>query len=792
MEELFKYFSQSGFMPHGHCYLWKPNLLGLHVVSDLIITISYYIIPIGLILLVKKRKDLPFNWIFFLFSAFILACGTTHLISIWTVWKPDYWISGIVKLLTAMVSVFTAISLIPLTPKVLSLPSTEELEIKNKELLEQVKARENAEMELRSYQDELERIVKDRTNELERNYQTLKLLVKDLEEKTEELFIYKEVFENTPVGKTIIKIENPELEDSYSIIAANSSFEYIINQQNSYFIGIPLRDIQINTDNFRILDLVEDSIKNNKVISRSDIVLKNKSQEDRRYKILIFPINPQVIAIMFEDITLHKKMEDLIIDREARVSAILDTAADGIISIDQKGTVQSFNSSAEKLFGYNLSEVIGKNINLLMPAPFHSEHDGYLRNYLETKKPKIIGIGREVTGKRKDGSLFPMYLSVGEARIGKEFFFTGIVRDLTEEKEMEQSLRNAKEKAEEASRVKSDFLAIMSHELRTPLNSILGYSQILIADNKLNEENIKAIKSIHNSGEHLLMLIGDILDFSKIEAGQLELNIHSFTLTSIIYSIVPMIQLQIKSKGLEFEHSITENSLKVMGDLKRINQILLNLLSNAVKFTKKGKISLNIDIDTGKNLDIAILNFTVEDTGIGMEEYKLKSIFQPFQQFGAKSIQSEGVGLGLAICQNLAKMMGSEIQVESFPGEGSKFYFKLILPVVEDFSNSYKNPLKKNIISYSPLEGKMELPLKILIIDNNEVNKQLLFDMLNRVGFKIEIREKSITVLKYIEEYKPQLVIIGLSQAEIDDYKLIESICKDRINDNIKIIIIAI
>jgi PAS domain S-box-containing protein len=216
---------------------------------------------------------------------------------------------------------------------------------------------------------------------------------------------------------------------------------------------------------------------------------------------------------------------------ESKIRSILENVIDGIITIDKVGAVQSFNQAAVKIFGYQESEVLGCNIKMLMPPPYHDEHDGYLSNYANTGQAKIMGKGREVFGKRKNGEVFPLDLSVSESQVEGISIFTGIVRDITGRKETDRQLLAAKENADQANRSKSDFLANMSHEIRTPMNAIIGMSHLALRT-ELNPKQKDYLTKIQSSSNSLLGIINDILDFSKIEAGKLTMESIDFNLDS--------------------------------------------------------------------------------------------------------------------------------------------------------------------------------------------------------------------------------------------------------------------
>jgi PAS domain S-box-containing protein len=451
------------------------------------------------------------------------------------------------------------------------------------------------------------------------------------------------------------------------------------------------------------------------------------------------------------------------------LSNILKNAVDPIISINEKGLIQAFNPAAEKMFGYNLDEVIDKNIKMLMPSPFHEEHDGYLSNYRTTGKKKIIGIGREVKGKRKDGSIFPMDLSVSEVSLGGNRSFTGIVRDISERKKSEKELINAKEQAEVANKSKSEFLATMSHEIRTPMNGVLGMSHILL-DTDLNDEQRDYVDNIQSSGNALLTIINDILDFSKIEAGKLEIEPIPFDLKSTLFEIIELLNITVENKNLEVILYFPSNvHPTVIGDPGRIRQVLMNLASNAIKFTETGHVYISAK-NISANDDKLTIRFSVEDTGPGIPQAAQEKLFSAFTQADASTTRKYGgTGLGLTICKQLVELMGGTIGVESESGKGSTFWFELTLPLVDRKVESLKS---------TPVNIKQK---RILVVDDNQINRNIFTEYLHSWDINSDTTDSGAAAIELLKEAterkKPfDIVLTDYNMPEMDGEQLAKTI----------------
>jgi PAS domain S-box-containing protein len=369
-------------------------------------------------------------------------------------------------------------------------------------------------------------------------------------------------------------------------------------------------------------------------------------------------------------------------DIAARLQTILDTVVDGVVTFDAFGTVETFNPAAERIFGFAADEVIGHNVKRLRPGADHGKIDTYLAGDHSNAELRCIGKGRavvglEVTGLRKDGSTFPLDLSISEMQLGGERHYTAVVRDITERKEAEQQVVDARIEAERANTAKKTFLANMSHEIRTPMNGVIGMIEVL-QQSSLNPAQLEMANIIRDSSFALLDVINDILDFSKIESGKFEIDHIPMCVAEVVERACEILDRLAQKKKVELT-LFTDPAIPelVMGDPGRLRQILINLTNNAIKFSsatgRSGRVSVRANLVSG-GAEGDRLEFQIVDNGIGLNEESLARIFSPFVQGDISTTRKYGgTGLGLVISRQLAKLMGGNIRVDSEPGVGSVF-----------------------------------------------------------------------------------------------------------------------
>ncbi len=355
--------------------------------------------------------------------------------------------------------------------------------------------------------------------------------------------------------------------------------------------------------------------------------------------------------------------------RLAELSAILDTATDGVITLDARGRILSLNSAAEALFGYDQREVIGEIVTMLFAPESHAPAMDYLDGLKGGGVASVLNDGREVVGMVRQGGRVPLFMTMGRIADGKEAKFCAVLRDITAWKKAESELTEARKAAERASAQKSDVLAKISHEIRTPLNAIIGFSEVMAEERfgPLGSERYKEYaRDIRESGGYLISLVNDLLDLAKIEAGRLDLDFESVSLNEIASSAVSLLQPEAARNRVVLRTGLSAKLPPVVADERSLRQIIINLLSNAVKFTDSGgQVIVSTALgDKGE----AILR--VRDTGIGMTADQLKLALEPFRQVSATR-RGGGTGLGLPLTKALVEANRGAFQITSVPNEGT-------------------------------------------------------------------------------------------------------------------------
>jgi len=399
-----------------------------------------------------------------------------------------------------------------------------------------------------------------------------------------------------------------------------------------------------------------------------------------------------------EDVTeyvpLRQNGSEELAATERRFYKLLETAPDGILEVDHDGTILLLNQAAERIFGYSRDELMGHNVDMLVPDAMRKSHVRHRTSYAAHPQTRPMGSGLELYAQKKDGTHLPVEISLSPNWGDDGLHVIALVRDISERKQAEHRIRSIQEiytrelfaanrelearnhEVERANQLKSEFLASMSHELRTPLHTIIGFSELLDEEMEgpLNPKQKRFLGHVLKDARHLLDLINEVLDLSKIEAGRLELQLETFEFSGCVADAVAGVERQAMAKGIQFE-SRNMFSGQLRADRLRIREILYNLLSNAVKFTPDGG-TIWVESFT----EDGFLQVTVGDTGMGIPPEEHAAVFEKFYQAGgATRGVREGTGLGLPITRKLVELHGGSISLDSLPGQGSRFTFRVPL-----------------------------------------------------------------------------------------------------------------
>jgi two-component system sensor histidine kinase/response regulator len=500
---------------------------------------------------------------------------------------------------------------------------------------------------------------------------------------------------------------------------------------------------------------------------------------------------------VYEELVGYREhLEDLVRLRTAALESkeeqfrlLLESTAEAISGMDQSGRCTFCNPAWLRMFGYkSAEEVIGRDLHELVhhhtydAKPIPAEECGL-------RKVAILGKGVHADNEvfwRADGTYFPAeYWSHPQVVGGRIVGAVNAIIDITERKLGEAELLCAKDAAEAANRAKSMFLANMSHEIRTPMNGILGFSQLLLRGAGLSDQQRSQLHTINRCGEHLMSLLNDILEMSKIEAGRTTLNVGAFDLRGLIDDLEAIFRMRADEKKLEFiVERIGDIPPSVTGDESKLRQVLINLLGNALKFTTQGGVVLRVrvqdDVSSGLRLEAE-----VQDTGVGISEDEIGSVFEYFEQTQSGRKSGTGTGLGLAISRAFARLMSGDITVQSHPGQGSVFRFSVPLQLAKD--SVCKGPSLRRVDRLKTNQPKF----RVLIADDKEENRLLLTQLLEPIGFELHEAANGVEAVRSYEQWHPHLILMDVIMPLMDGNEAVREI-RERFHDrSVKIITIS-
>ena len=489
------------------------------------------------------------------------------------------------------------------------------------------------------------------------------------------------------------------------------------------------------------------------------------------------------------NITTRKLAEEALRESEESYRILAETASDAIIRIDETSTIRFVNTAAERIFGYAMQEMVGQPLMMLMPEEMRPQHYAGFSRYMQTGKRKLNRESIEVPARRKDGRLFPLEISFGEYNRDGRRFFIGVARDITERKQAEAererlliSEQEHRRQAEEANRLKDEFLATVSHELRTPLNAILGWATMVRKSGFDTEIMRRAFEVVERNSRNQNQIISDILEVSRIITGKLNLNLRPLPMTTIIRAAIDTLYPAIEAKHIRLETNLEPDAAKVIGDGDRLQQVFWNLLSNAVKFTPVGGT-----VEIALNYRDNFAEISVTNSGDGIEKKFLPFVFDRFRQAdGGANRKHGGLGLGLAIVRNLVELHGGSVSVKSEgSGTGAAFFVKL--PLRAKDAEAAADTEKTENAPRGLLDG-----LRVLVVDDEADALELVAFILGGEGARVFTADSVDKALEIFDKESLDAIISDIGMPEKDGYHFIKEIKKRTAQTKQKITTIAL
>ena len=753
-EQLTNLLAVNGYLPHGYCISWSPLLVTIYVVSDVLIFLAYFSMPLAIAYFARQRTDFPYRWLLWMFAAFIMACGATHLMGAVVLWVPMYALDALLKAITAIISVITAFVLWPLIPHALKIPSPEQLQRVNAELQQEIAERKRVEEALR-----------EAKAAAEQGLQKEQVMLAAIVESSEDAII------------------GISLDDK--ITSWNSAAEKIFGFSAEEIIGQSNHALLPPERHNEWLEMLA-AVQRGESVKQLETRRIRKDGQQIDVSITFSPIKDeqgQIIGAskIARDITARKQDEGRLSEGASLLHSLTHAIPDLVWLKNAEGVYLACNQRFEAFFGATEQEILGKtdydfvekeladffraHDNAAMAAghPCSNEellpfaNDGHQELVETTKTPifdvshrllGVLGISHDITERRQTEAELEQYRHHLE--------------DLVASRTVE--LAQAKEVAETANLAKSAFLANMSHEIRTPMNAILGMAH-LMRRSGLTREQIDRLDKIDAASEHLLGTINDILDISKIEAGKFVLDDSSVIISSILTNVRSILSERARTKGLLLKFETVNFPLNLHGDPTRLQQALLNYVGNAIKFTEHGTVTLRASIQQ-ETAEFLLARFEVQDTGIGVSPEVQARLFSAFEQADNSTTRKYGgTGLGLAITRRLAELMGGEVGLQSTPGEGSTFWLTVRLSKRESQSAGSENGVNADA---EMLIRKFHSGKRILLVDDEPINLAISESLLSESGLQVDTAEDGNAAIQRAKEGNYAVILMDMQMPVLD------------------------
>ena len=477
-------------------------------------------------------------------------------------------------------------------------------------------------------------------------------------------------------------------------------------------------------------------------------------------------INERTKKLAYKSVDLMKS--------EEKHRTILENIEDGYYEVDLAGNLTFFNDATCRITGYPGDELMGMNnreyTDEKNASKLYREYNKIYETGIPTKK-----LDWEIV--KKDGTIGSLETSISliTGSGGQPIGFRGIIRDVTERKELEREILEKKRSAEEATKAKSEFLANMSHEIRTPLNGIIGMAELAL-DTELDDNQKNIFQTINTEAGALQDVINEILDFSKIEAGKFDIENIPFDLRVTVEDVANSFSHRAEQKGLNYISFLSPNvPPRLIGDPARLRQIMVNLMGNALKFTHKGELYFKGEL-VEELADRVKIRFSIKDTGIGIPEDRQATIFESFTQAdGSTTRKYGGTGLGTTISKQLAEMMGGEIGFESEEGKGSTFWFTALFGKREE---NEQIPATPDLVTGYSVAEDYRKEIRILLVEDYPTNQQVVMRHLSRAGYQVDLAEDGSQAVKAYKRKKYNLIFMDIQMPIMDGYAATQEIRK--------------